>query len=121
MNFLSDQDVYASTVRFLRDLGHDVVPAAQIGLAQAADEDLLMTAHEQNRILVTMDRDYGNLVFVKALGAGIIYLRMLPSAQNTVHKELEHVLKAYTEEELRKSFVVIEAGGHRVRRVLIDK
>ena len=37
MKFLLDQDVYAATVRFLRDLGHDVVPVAQIGLSQAGD------------------------------------------------------------------------------------
>ena len=35
MKFLLDQDVYASTARFLGDLGHDVVPVAQIGLSQA--------------------------------------------------------------------------------------
>lgn len=31
MRFLTDQDVYAATVRFLSGLGHDVVPAAQLG------------------------------------------------------------------------------------------
>ena len=31
MRFLLDQDVYAVTIRFLRDFGHDVVPVAQIG------------------------------------------------------------------------------------------
>jgi len=35
MNFLLDQDVYAATQRFLSSLGHDALPVAQIGLAQA--------------------------------------------------------------------------------------
>ncbi len=43
MKFLLDQDVYATTVRFLSELGHDVIPVAQIGLAQAKDEELLKT------------------------------------------------------------------------------
>lgn len=34
MKFLLDQDVYATTARFLRGLGHDVVPVALMGLAQ---------------------------------------------------------------------------------------
>lgn len=34
MNFLADQDVYASTITFVRGLGHDVVAAAQLGLSQ---------------------------------------------------------------------------------------
>ena len=61
MKFLLDQDVYAATLRFLSGLGHDVIPVAQIGLAQATDEDLLKTAQDQNRIFVTRDRDFGNL------------------------------------------------------------
>jgi len=31
MKFLTDQDAYAITVRFLVGLGHDVVTAAQVG------------------------------------------------------------------------------------------
>jgi len=46
-------------VRFLRDLGHDVIPVAQMGLSQAGDEELLRIAQEQNRIFVTRDRDLG--------------------------------------------------------------
>jgi predicted nuclease of predicted toxin-antitoxin system len=33
MKLLLDQDVYAATARFLSDLGHDTVPAAQVGLS----------------------------------------------------------------------------------------
>ncbi len=117
MRFLLDQDVYAGTARFLGNLGHDVVPVAQIGLSRADDEDLLKTAKEQDRIFITRDRDFGNLVFVKDLKAGILYLRMLPSTQNAVHAELEKVLRTYTEDELMKAFIVVEPDGHRFRRL----
>jgi predicted nuclease of predicted toxin-antitoxin system len=117
MRFLLDQDVYAATARFLSSLGHDIVPVAQIGLSRASDSDLLNTAHEQNRILVTRDRDFGGLVFVGGLGAGVIYLRILPSTQTAVHAEIERVLESYTEEELCTAFVVIEPGRHRFRKL----
>jgi predicted nuclease of predicted toxin-antitoxin system len=116
MKFLTDQDVFATTVRFLSSLGHDVVTAAQLGLAQAADSELLRVAHEQGRIFVTRDRDFGGLVFVQGSGAGIVYLRMLPVTVNAVHAELERVLTLYTEQELQSSFLVIEPGRHRIRR-----
>jgi predicted nuclease of predicted toxin-antitoxin system len=64
MKFLADQDVYAITIAFLSGLGHEVVRAAQLGLAQAKDAELLRVAHEQGGILVTRDRDFGALVFV---------------------------------------------------------
>src|SRR5207244_891967 len=117
MKFLTDQDVYATTGRFLSALGHDVVTAAQLGLAQGEDAELLRVAHEQGRIFVTRDRDFGGLVFVQGGGAGVVYLRMLPSTQNAVHAELERALTLYSEQELQGSFVVIEPGRHRIRRL----
>jgi predicted nuclease of predicted toxin-antitoxin system len=116
MRFLTDQDVYATTVRFLTGLGHDVATAALLGMSQAEDAELLRAAHQQTRVLVTRDRDFGSLVFVQGGGAGVIYLRMTPSTQNAVHAELERVLTLYSEGELQNSFVVVEAGRHRIRR-----
>jgi predicted nuclease of predicted toxin-antitoxin system len=73
---------------------------------------------DQNRIFLARDRDFGNLVFVKGLGAGVLYLRILPSNQKSVQSELERFLKTYSEDELNNAFVVIEAGGHRFRKPL---
>lgn len=117
MRLLLDQDVYALTERFLRRLGHDVVLASQLGLSQAADEMLLRTAGQLGRILVTRDRDFSSLVFLKAMGSGVLYLRILPATQNAVHSEMERVLNTYSEEDLTKAFVVIEPAGHRIRRI----
>lgn len=117
MNFLADQDVYASTIAFLRGLSHDVVTAAQLGLSQASDSDLLRVAREQDRLFITRDRDFGGLVFVQGEGPGVIYLRALPSTLNAVHAELANVLTAYPAPELAESFVVVEPGRRRIRKV----
>ena len=117
MKFLCDHDVYAATVRFLRELGHTVVTAAEIGLAAAADADLLEAARSAGQKLVTRDRDFGGLVFLEGNAAGILYLRIAPSAVSSVHSELQRVLALYTDEELANSFVVVEPGRHRIRRI----
>jgi len=116
MRCLLDQDVYALTVRFLANGGHDVVLVSEIGLSQASDEEILRTAQEQSRVLVTRDRDYGNLVFVQSIGTGVIYLRILPTTMNATHNELARVLQTYSQEELVGAFVVVEPGGHRFRK-----
>src|SRR4051794_8672215 len=107
MKFLADQDVYATSINFLSGLGHDVVSAAQLGLAQAEDAELLRVAQEHERIFVTRVRDFGGLVFVQGSGPGVIYRRVLPSTQNAVHAELERVLMLYNEQDLQASFIVI--------------
>lgn len=117
MKFLLDQDVYSVTAQFLKSLGHDVITAKDIGLSQASDNDLLLKAKEQNRIFVTRDRDFGNLVFVKGYNSGVVYLRILPSTLESVHKEIKKVLISYSEDELNKAFVVVEHERHRFRKL----
>jgi predicted nuclease of predicted toxin-antitoxin system len=116
MRLLLDQDVYAVTARALSDAGHDVVLAAEWGLAQAPDGHILKVAQENERVVVTRDRDYGNLVFVREVGTGVIYLRLLQNNLNAVHIELLRVLQRYTQADLLGSFVVVEADRHRFRR-----
>jgi len=115
MKFLLDQDVYAATARFLRNLGHDVVTASEAGCSEVSDLQLLAQAQEQRRILVTRDRDFGNLVFLRELGTGVIYIRALPSTLLAGHEQLPVVLASYTEDQLRDAFVVVEPGRHRFR------
>ncbi|MGI8468088.1 MAG: DUF5615 family PIN-like protein [Pyrinomonadaceae bacterium] len=117
MRLLLDQDVYEITARFLIGSGHDVARVAELGMAQASDEENLKKALELNRIFVTRDRDYGNLVFVKEIRCGVLYLRILPSNVNQIHAELERILNFYAEEELKSAFVVVETAKHRFRKI----
>lgn len=116
MRFLTDQDVFAKTVSLLRDGGHDVVTASESGLHQAADQTLLHTAQQESRILITRDRDYGELIFLTGHSSGVIYLRMEIKLVDAVHRELERVLQLYSEVELLAMFCVVEPGRHRIRR-----
>ena len=72
MRFLLDQDVYAVTARVLLALGHDVVTAFSAGFSREEDDALLNHAHNDDRIFVTRDRDFGGLVFVMGHGPGVL-------------------------------------------------
>ena len=118
MRLFLDHDVYAITARFLKDLGHDVVTAGESGHAQTDDRELLRIAQNDDRLLVTRDRDFGRLVFVLGAGSGIIYLRLNnPTTLSEVHKELKRVLETYSEPKLKAAFVVVETGRHRFRNL----
>lgn len=117
MRFLTDQDVWRVTGDFLRACGHDVRSAGEVGLAQASDEQLLAYAHGEGRILLTRDKGFGSLVFVgRREHSGVILLRIAPETVEAVHRELERLLAEHGQEDLRRCFVVIEPGRHRVRR-----
>ena len=115
MRLLLDQDVYAATARLLRELGHDVITAGASGYSQASDAEILHFAQQQSRILITRDRDFGSLVFVSHSGSGVIYLRLHPTGLHPVHRELGRVLSRYPEDQLKRAFIVVEAGRHRYR------
>jgi predicted nuclease of predicted toxin-antitoxin system len=117
MKFLLDQDVYAITARHLKAGKHDVITASERGRSRSTDLDLLKLAAAEGRVLLTRDRDFGELVFVRSSGTGVIYLRMLPTNVTSVHVELDRVLSLYSEAELRRAFVVVEPGRHRIRRL----
>jgi predicted nuclease of predicted toxin-antitoxin system len=117
MRLLADQDVYATTVTLLRGHNHDVVTAAELGLSRATDVEILQAAIQDQRILLTRDRDFGGLVFVNAIQGGVIYLRILPSTLTLVHDELLRVFRQYNEIELLDALVVIEPGRHRLRKI----
>ena len=119
MKFLLDEDIYAVTIRFLKELGYDVALASQIGVSPTEDSSLLKIAKEQRRIFMTRDRDFGRLVFVESLSTGVIYLRMLPSTQYAVHQELKGIFNSYSEDELKNAFIVVEPGRHRFRRLSV--
>lgn len=93
-----------------------MVTASERGWSRVAESELLARAAEESRVFVTRDRDFGELVFVQQLGAGVLFLRILPSNVALVHAEPDRVLALYAETELRKAFVVVEPGRHRIRR-----
>ena len=90
MRLLTDQDVYELTIRQLRTSGHDVITARDLGLSRAPDDELLRVARSNGRILVTRDRDYGNLVFQHAHGFGVLPVRLVsaPSVRPRAYSAL---------------------------------
>ena len=79
MRLLADENVPLPSIHLLRAAGVDVA-AVTLDAAGASDRDVLQRAEREDRILVTFDRDFGEIVF--RLGAsgqpGVIYCRFVP-------------------------------------------
>ena len=76
MRILADEDVAGPLVTWLRSEGHDLIWMAEVGPG-ADDASVIGRAMEQDRVILTQDRDFGELVFrgTQRL-AGVIYLRL---------------------------------------------
>lgn len=63
MKFLVDESADARLIVRLRALGHDVTSVARDHRRGLPDHHVLSIAHAEGRILITDDRDFGELVF----------------------------------------------------------
>ena len=75
MRILADESVEGEIVTRLRRKGHDVayVPEASAGIR---DDDVLAQANAENRVLLTKDKDFGDLAFFYgSRSSGIVLLR----------------------------------------------
>lgn len=77
--YLANENFPGVMVSLLRNQGHDVLYAAET-LVAAADRLVLETALSQDRVVLTFDRDFGELVFRhrKPPAPGIVLFRLVP-------------------------------------------
>ncbi len=81
MRFLANENIPQASVNALRESGHDVVSASE-RCPGVSDERVMQIAHEEKRVVITFDRDYGALVFQKnfPLPAGVLLMRFRPAS-----------------------------------------
>jgi predicted nuclease of predicted toxin-antitoxin system len=80
VDLLADENIHADVVAWLRTEGHDVLYAAE-SLSGSSDYELLRVAQEQARILITDDKDFGELVFFRRMVSnGVVLIRLSSSS-----------------------------------------
>jgi predicted nuclease of predicted toxin-antitoxin system len=75
MRFLADENFPKRSAALLRSMGHDVVTIGESARG-SSDADVLETASREERVLLTFDRDFGELVFRLGRATfGIVFIR----------------------------------------------
>jgi len=81
MKLLADAHIGHSIVAHLKSLGHDVLHA-EILEPRLPDSRILHLAAEQQRVVLTADKDFGELIFRSFLpSAGVILLRLAVASE----------------------------------------
>src|ERR1700677_685417 len=110
--YLANENFPAGVVHWLRGQGEDVVHAAET-LATQPDSVILQTALDQDRILLTFDHDFGELVFRHRHppAPGIVLFRLHQLAPDLLIMNLENFFTA--KPILRGYFTVVSPGQFR--------
>lgn len=115
MRFLADESCDFTFVRVLRSAGHDVLAVVE-SAAGAPDDKVIALAHGQRRILITEDKDFGQLVFAAASStSGVIYVRYPMRYRSTLGVDLLRLVEERGE-ALTGTSAVVEPGRIRISR-----
>jgi predicted nuclease of predicted toxin-antitoxin system len=113
LTFLLDVNVGKTVRLFLQQQGYQVRSIIEIN-PRMADAEILRLAHREKSILITCDKDFGDLIFRRHLPHyGVIRLE-----DTTSHIQIGYLLTilAHHITDMHKNIIVAQHGVIRVRR-----
>jgi len=112
IKFLADVNIEKTIVNEIRNCGYDILWVADYD-CQMSDEALLKLANDEDRILITNDKDFGELIFYQnKISSGVILFRIPGHNVERKRKSLQKLLEKYRD-KIPGSFVVV--SGKKIR------
>jgi predicted nuclease of predicted toxin-antitoxin system len=117
MRFLADMGVSQRVVTWLRGQGHDVLHLRDEQLQRLPDEDVFAKAVNEQRIILTFDLDFAEiLAFAGDETASVIVFRLVNASPDNVMARLDQVLKSSADDLEQGVIISVEDFRYRIRR-----
>jgi predicted nuclease of predicted toxin-antitoxin system len=115
LKFLIDIGVGKKVEQWLKDNGYDM-KAVRDSDPKATDGTILKTAVSESRMVMTMDKDFGELVFKSGKShAGVLILRLEDANGNEKVEAVKTIMEEH-EDKLYGKFCVFQSGRLRISR-----
>lgn len=122
MKFLADMGISPKTVNFLKTHGYEAIHLRSLGLDRLADADILIKALLEDRIILTHDLDFAELVAASGSELpSVIIFRLRNMRPENVNKYVFQITKQYSEELRKGAIVSVTERRARVRKLPIHK
>ncbi|HTC99331.1 MAG TPA: DUF5615 family PIN-like protein [Bradyrhizobium sp.] len=119
MRWLADECIAASLVASLRQSGHDVLYVTEYA-SGLHDVDVVELAKHEQRLLLTEDKDFGDLIFRRGRAVpGIVLIRVASENLRLQAERLATAIDQYGD-RLFGQYLVIEEGRFRSRPLWED-
>lgn len=116
MRFLLDVNLSPAMADWLRQEGHDAVHVRDIGLSTLPDRDLFARAVTDDRIIITFDLDFGDVVgAIGGAGPGVLLLRLRSARQLHMRQRVQAAISLAADALRTGSVVLVEDARIRVR------
>lgn len=109
--FIADENIAPKVVKSLRDNGFDVLSIGDDKFYSMDDEEILKLAEKQGRIIITHDKDFGNLIHqFHQKHRGVILLRLRDQSPQNIIRNLIPFLKKFKLKKLEDKLIIIREG-----------
>jgi predicted nuclease of predicted toxin-antitoxin system len=120
LRFLADMGISRKTVQWLHDNDFDAVHLLDQGLERMPDNEIMIKAKQENRVVLTMDLDFGFLLAVsKEKVPSVIIFRLSNETSEVVNNRLKEVLSRFAKDLESGAILSVGDRNIRVRRLPI--
>lgn len=116
MKFKIDENLPADVVGLFRQASHDAMSVFDQKLVGRPDREIATVCQQENRAIVTLDTDFGNVVaYPPSEYPGIIVIRTSDQSKPNLLNVIRRVLLVLTHEPLEHKLWIVEADRIRIR------
>ena len=114
MRLYLDQMLKVGLAEVLRNEGHDVARAAEVGQSRAEDDAILDFAIREKRVLVTVDEDFGDWAILPLTEhPGVVRVKVHPPTTEGIAEILIPLLARRNQEDFRNKLVILSTRNER--------
>lgn len=116
MRLLLDENLSPQQAGTLREQGHDAIAILEVGLSGVPDEEVRRFAIAENRILLTLDVDFANMLrFPPAGTPGVIRLKVHPPSEAAIRDLIKKTLSRLGDKPMDGCLAVAHGDMIRIR------
>ena len=121
MLFIAYANIFVPMVDGLRDMGHDVFDVKEKGMENLSDPEIFRMAQKEGRILVTMDKDFSNiLLYPPGEHQGIIVVKLYRLKVADATRLFLDAMDDIKPEDIPGNLVIIDRSKTRIRKEKLE-
>ena len=115
LKFLVDVGVSKQVEEYLREQGYDTKTVRAID-SRMFDSEIIRLATSEGRMVITMDKDFGELVYRSSMEhSGVLLLRLEDATGTEKLQVVKHIMKNYSD-RIKNCFCVFQNDRFRIKK-----
>jgi len=111
IKFISDENIAPTLVKAIRKKGFDIKDIKEEKMFGIGDDEVLKFANKENRIVISHDKDFANLIKNRLLPhKGVILLRFMNQSPDNFMKHFIPLLDSEIKNRFKNNLVIISEG-----------